>query len=465
MPTIRRPFLAVTLLALTTASALAQQDTAPVPATRPAQPAATPFVRSHDFEDSGAISMQVAVRTFQPANGTGPTITLAPAVHIGDKPFYAALQELLDVKDIVLFEGVLPPGAGRTEFDMDGTSDAARAKRTERRIRLLAIAARMHRNSTSQWPASVEVIVEQADDRLKPYLKGAAMDAWNNPLIYAIQPAAAAQPGSDAPAPEPTVQITSLGADGQPGGEDINRDLLLSDQPPLKSREVPKADSGAKKGRGKGLQQQLAESLGLVFQLDVMSHEGANWRNADLSIDQIQERMAKGGVDGEALFKMLDGSSMQAAFARIILGIVKLMPAAQVMGKLALVEMLSRPDIMDIATGVRGGLDPAAMDVILHDRNRVVIADLRRVLENEPDVKSVAIIYGAAHMPGILEAIHELGYVESQDSPIWLDAITVDPKVAGMSPRDFQSFRKTMAQTLDQQINAAKKRTQPAREP
>ena len=51
-------------------------------------------------------AMQLAVRSFKPATGKGPRVTLVSAVHIGASAYYARLQEILDARKLLLFEGV-----------------------------------------------------------------------------------------------------------------------------------------------------------------------------------------------------------------------------------------------------------------------------------------------------------------------------------------------------------------------
>lgn len=57
-----------------------------------------PYFRIH----SG--SFDVASKSFVPATGNGPKITLLGAVHIGEKSYYREIQRRLDKADLVLFE-------------------------------------------------------------------------------------------------------------------------------------------------------------------------------------------------------------------------------------------------------------------------------------------------------------------------------------------------------------------------
>jgi hypothetical protein len=468
MPTPRfiLHLLSVVTLALTY-PALAQQPTDAPVAAQPA-PATAPesrFVRVHDSDDRKVISMQLAAREYTRVGTPGPRVTLVSAVHIGDQSFYAALQNVLDPMDAVLYEGVRPAGAGRTEFDTEADSDARKAKRTERRIRLLAIAANMQK-ADGHYPPAISALVESADPRLKTALAGADVDAWGRPFEYSVAVAPTSAPANDASTPDgatnkdtaptptsvETLQITSLGADGQPGGEGPNADLRLSDQPALKPSEIPRSAGGSAKG--KGLQQELAGSLGLEFQLDAMTHERTNWRSSDLAVDQVQERIAAAGGDAQTLFKTLDGSSFQAGLLRVVLALMKLIPGGPAMGKLIMIEALARADDL-MRNGGAPGLDARTMNVIVHDRNAVVIADLKKIIDTEPDIKTVGIIYGAAHMPDLESQLKSLGYTESKVT--WHDSMTVDLDQAGIPKQQAQSLRKQIRTTLDRQIKTLQK--------
>jgi hypothetical protein len=70
-----------------------------------------PYVRVSDT-DSNLIELQIAVREFVPARGHGPSIWLTGVSHIGDSNYYAALQQHLNARTLVLFEGI-SANAGR----------------------------------------------------------------------------------------------------------------------------------------------------------------------------------------------------------------------------------------------------------------------------------------------------------------------------------------------------------------
>ena len=70
------------------------------------------FIRVVEEDDGGVVRLEIAIREYGPIAGEGPVVSLAGAVHIADAVFYERLQSYLDALDVVLFEGVKPPGAG-----------------------------------------------------------------------------------------------------------------------------------------------------------------------------------------------------------------------------------------------------------------------------------------------------------------------------------------------------------------
>ncbi len=414
--------------------------------------------RGGDGKHLQSVTLQMAVRRFERVGAPGPSITMCAAVHVGDKPFYDRLQQLLDNQDVVLYEGVKPPGTGRPEHALKtADDDASRVKSTRMRMRLLAIAARQHERRAGALPESLEALQAGLDGKYRTYFDLMAADAWGTRFVYAAKPASIpkAEPSDAASEPNQAsrpaarrwgeLEITSLGSDGAVGGEGAAEDILLSAQKPIRPSDLPDADD-------RGLQHELARALGLVFQLDVMNHDLPNWRNSDLSIDQVQERLSSSGSDPDQIFKMLDGSSFQAGVAKLMLGFMRLMPGMQTIGKLMLLEVLNDADrFLAAAPGMQ-----KTMSVILHDRNEVVLDDLRSVIENEPGVKSVGIIYGGAHMPGLEEGLAALGYREAGVE--WLDAIVVNMPGNPAERRQMESMRSSIRQALQRELKRAEKR-------
>jgi hypothetical protein len=415
-------------------------QTTPPPATTPAE-ASKQYTRVVEHED-GSLTLEIAAKTFVPANGKGPKVHLVGAVHIGDKTFYGSLQQMLDACDLVLFEGVKPPGAGSFDSELD---EAGKIKATKSRLQFLLMIADEERARNGKLPESLAQAVDDAGKRWKTMIASSLTDAWGRPIQYALVTGEAVDGGE---APQRAV-VTSLGPDGQSQdgkGDDIRQE----------------GKSASKKGKkDPGLQSKLADALGLTFQLDAMDSSKSNWRSSDMSMDQLQARFAAAGADGEQLLKMLDGSSLMGQLASFVLGFVKSSPQLAATVKMMMVDMLGSADAMAAGPAELQKM----MAVILIDRNDVVLKDLRGVIDTESR-KDVAIFYGAGHLPDMEAKLRkDFGYVAASgaDGETWLPAITVNPKAAGMSAKEAQSMRDMMKRSLASQAEAEQKKAERAK--
>ena len=125
--------------------------------------------------------------------------------------------------------------------------------------------------STGSTPSLLNEVLLAAD--ATPHGYDAVSDAWGRPLVYCVHPPAEA-------GGEGHLRARPLGADGREGGERSARDLWFHEQRPVEEHET--------EGR-KGIQQDLAVALGLVFQLDAMSDLSPKWRNVDATFTQVQD--------------------------------------------------------------------------------------------------------------------------------------------------------------------------------
>ena len=430
-----RRWVAVGVLAA--ASGVRGQDSAAV----------APYSRVVEEDGGSAIRMEMAVRELASDKPGRPKVYLAGAVHIGDKAFYESLQQFLDQQDVVLFEGVKPAGAGAEEHGLP-TDDEGRAKITGQRIRFVAATIEMYRGKHQSLPTDLKQLVEGSDNRIKSLLPGSLVDGWSRPLHYE-QIIAQASRDAETKAPARDFDLYSLGSDDKPGGESAAADVHYIDEKPVSPPE--------RGDRSEGIQTKLAQAAGLVFQLEAMDNTKPNWRNSDLSLDQLQSRLEKAGADGSMLFRMLDGSSFFSKFAGMLLGFVTSTPEGKATMRVMLVEMLGHADaMMDQVPGGMGKL----MGVILEDRNDVVVADLKKVIETEPNVKSIAIIYGAGHLPGVQRRLAEYGYSPVGDT--WRTAMRVDAKEAGITPAQMKQMRQMIEKLIEAQ---AKKKAEPKPDP
>jgi len=80
------------------------------------------------------------------------------------------------------------------------------------------------------------------------------------------------------------------------------------------------------------------------------------------------------------------------------------------------------------------------MTVLIEDRNRIVMADLKKVLAGPNPPSSIALFYGAGHMDNMERAlVGGLGYKAVGE--IWLAAFGVDYVEAGLAEADLAMIR------------------------
>jgi len=393
-------------LSFAAASFTAAQQPAAGQVAQPATDAAK-YIRVKDTPSGDRIKLQVSVRTLKPADDTLPVVHLVGVVHIGDQAYYDKLQEFLDAQDLVLFEGVKPGGA---ESELANADDAAKAKLTKARQRMLGALAERHKKKHGQYPASLADLIGKLPGTTARLAGPALKDAWGHPQRFITT--------GD---PPESFDIVSKGADGTWGGEEGDADIKFSEQKPLTKAE--------KEGGGEGIQTQLADALGLKFQLPAMDYSKPNWRNSDLNIDQVQAKMDERGANADALFSLIDGQSIVSKIAGFMLGFIKASPQLSLTMKVMMIETIANADDMIAMQGKSGGAGisnmGAMMKVLIQDRNAEVFKDLRRVIDTEKDIKSIAIFFGAGHLPDMEEHLDkDFGYTFDEDK--WFNAIDVD---------------------------------------
>ncbi|HZQ46875.1 MAG TPA: hypothetical protein VFC07_07690 [Verrucomicrobiae bacterium] len=214
---------------------------------------------------------------------------------------------------------------------------------------------------------------------------------------------------------------------------------------------------------GFSMQSALAESLGLVFQLDAIDYERTNFINSDLSILQIQRLMlgdkdavpAPPGVKGktdpsfEFLLQIMDGSSFLGSLFKMGIQLIGSSPQLQAVAKLTLVETLGQ--IKGDFSQMRG-LPPdmkRLVKVLIEARNQNVVDDLKTEFKSIPRAGSISVFYGTGHMEDMEKRIvRDLHY--RPDGEIWLTAFSVDVRKTGLSPTELQMMRNVVKWQLDQ---------------
>jgi len=190
----------------------------------------------------------------------------------------------------------------------------------------------------------------------------------------------------------------------------------------------------------------------LVFQLDAIEYERANFRNSDVSLEELQRLLTKrrgNRKSGErdetnpefmALIEAMDGSSWMGKLLQFGFKILGSNPKLQEMSRLMLVEILGQMegDISQIQ-----GIPPSLQEllrVLIQSRNRVVLTDLKQALDAKPKLASIAVFYGAAHMADFETRLRtELGFKYNDEK--WFPAVTVDPGKGGLSTVEIAMIR------------------------
>ena len=216
------------------------------------------------------------------------------------------------------------------------------------------------------------------------------------------------------------------------------------------------------------LQPALAKALGLRFQLASIDYSADRFVNSDLTMDQLEDVMRRdagkaGNAGGKAgggaddlgvgdLMAVMDGSSWAGLLARFGVAFIEASPKLRATVRLVLIETL----------GAVGG-DPSQsegmpremrrlMEVLIHERNAAVVADLRRVIDRgrasrRARMPSVAVFYGAGHLPDLERRLRdELGYSAGRDQ--WFTAFDVNPAREGLGKADVALARGMVREQL-----------------
>jgi len=421
---------------------------AALPLTACAEPASShdpePYLRVSDDEATGRVGLQIALRTFQRGQGE-PSLTLVGVVHVGDQGYYDALAERLDAHDLVLFEGVGPIWAHMDPEAPQADMVAA----TKSRLRMLGIIAEQRRRAGDPVN-TIDDIFSGKTGYEKRLIRAATNDAWGNPVQFYRD--------------KLNTTIRSLGADGIQGGRGANADITLDDLPAIIDEELEQSD---------GIQAQLAGAAGLVFQLSSIDYDKPSWVNSDTTAEALSYALAGldpedarpgGGVPatggGDPLFDLLSGRGFMGKLAGGFLKLIGSSPQSRAMLRLMLIETLANADEMMELAGDTEGVGHM-MEVLIDQRNEVVLADIRGSIEaansgDEDAPGTIAIFFGAGHLAEMERSLVGMGYEPTETA--WLDAIGVDPTEAGMSPEQLKGMRTMMNRMIETQTKALREK-------
>lgn len=189
-----------------------------------------------------------------------------------------------------------------------------------------------------------------------------------------------------------------------------------------------------------GIQKQLSTALGLVFQLDAIDYRRAHFVNSDLPASgletKVRERTATTEAPNETyklLMGAIQGTPETMDMLRPMLAFVAASPEMRETTRLMLIEVLSRAEEM---LGFAKGISPEMknlFEVLLAERNAIVLRDLRAQIAKRKAGETIAVFYGAAHMGELARRLRdELHYTPGPEQ--WDTAFTADPAKSALPP-------------------------------
>ena len=224
------------------------------------------------------------------------------------------------------------------------------------------------------------------------------------------------------------------------------------------ARPDTKAAAISSSGARPSLQSSLAASLGLVFQLEAIDYGRTNFRNSDLSVEQLRGLIARqpagageagAGQSFESLLQILQGGSLLDVVLEVGMRFLGANPKLQAMSKLALIETIAQ--MKGDPSQLRGL--PSQMKqllaVLIEQRNQKVVDDLKAELGEMSRDSSIAVFYGTGHMPDLeMRLSKQLKYKPADQQ--WLTAFSVNLARAGISQAELGFIRDFVKRELEQ---------------
>lgn len=123
---------------------------------------------------------------------------------------------MIELLVVLVILGLLAGIVGPQFF---GKVDSSRVRTAETQIKMLKMALQTYRLDVGRYPDSLEGLRRAANNDKNlwdgPYLEEAIpLDPWNSPYVYRVDSSA-----------EHGFLLYSYGADGQPGGTELNTDV------------------------------------------------------------------------------------------------------------------------------------------------------------------------------------------------------------------------------------------------
>jgi len=191
--------------------------------------------------------------------------------------------------------------------------------------------------------------------------------------------------------------------------------------------EAVKPSKGAKvdpamAGIGK-MQKMMCEMLGLTFQREGIDYRRKHFVWADIDQNRLQKEM--GGKTFSGMPGMLN-PEMLKKMGPMMKAMIKSNPAMRSMLKFQFAQQLSKA-----GSGGAPGMSPEMKRVILDVRNQVVEEALIKQLGIVKE-GTIAIFYGAAHMPDLEKRLAKLGYTKTAKS--WKNAWSINLDEGELAP-------------------------------
>ncbi len=183
---------------------------------------------------------------------------------------------------------------------------------------------------------------------------------------------------------------------------------------------VPSEDDLASMDLLLRMQIAMKDALDLTFQKAGIDYQRNFWRNADMDYPSLQARMKELGTglptDNPLLRTILNGvlnfldPTQVRKHPKIVQNLRRQMAPALAMAD----EIMQRPAFAKIG------------QVIIKERNAVVMAMVEDELETGPNGRRIALFYGAGHLPDFARRLQAAGWVYQGSA--WNSAWTIEPK-------------------------------------
>ncbi len=188
-----------------------------------------------------------------------------------------------------------------------------------------------------------------------------------------------------------------------------------------KAKAPEKMEKADPKPQGKSIYNALSDAIGLEFQLNAIKYDRPNWKNCDLTWEELDKISKETGADTESslgygqIKQLMDPNSSQAKM------FTNMLETATPGTKEAIKVMIVR----NVASGDMN-LDPKTEKVVIKARNQVVIDSLAKTMTGPKPPKSIAVFYGAKHLAD-MEMTLEKSYGYKPGKQEWFKAADADP--------------------------------------